>query len=133
MMGALDAIRGRDENARLARTVVGIEDVQSAEQSSAARTIDGAAPAQTSNTIDAKHAGVAASAADNTSTSLPVYAANGSNTSEPSYGISGLDDDSKEVECNPDHVTSQAGLGQQKAEAAALVWSRPVVILVYAW
>jgi hypothetical protein len=42
-------------------------------------------------------------------------------------------DDAKELAHNPDVVTSGAELGQQKAEAAALVWSWPVLVGIYAW
>lgn len=42
-------------------------------------------------------------------------------------------DDAKELAHNPDTVTSDAELGQQKAEAAALVWSRPALVGIYAW
>jgi hypothetical protein len=39
----------------------------------------------------------------------------------------------KEVTEHPDTVTADAQLGQQKAEAAALVWSKPAVYATYAW
>ncbi|TVY68737.1 Siderophore iron transporter mirB [Lachnellula suecica] len=39
----------------------------------------------------------------------------------------------KECELHPDQVTANATLGQQKAEAAALVWSKPVLYSTYAW
>lgn len=39
----------------------------------------------------------------------------------------------KEVQQHPDQVTADAHLGVQKAEAAALVWSKPVLVLIYAW
>ena len=42
-------------------------------------------------------------------------------------------DDAKELAHNPDTVTSDAELGQQKAEAAALVWGRPALVGIYAW
>lgn len=42
-------------------------------------------------------------------------------------------DDVKELAHNPDSVTSGAELGQQKAEAAALVWSRSALVGIYAW
>jgi hypothetical protein len=42
-------------------------------------------------------------------------------------------DDARELAQNPDTVTSGADLGQQKAEAAALVWSWPVLVGIYAW
>lgn len=38
-----------------------------------------------------------------------------------------------EVEVHPDEVTSDAETGVQKAEAAALVWSKKSLILIYAW
>ncbi|KAL4990399.1 major facilitator superfamily domain-containing protein [Aspergillus falconensis] len=39
----------------------------------------------------------------------------------------------KEVEQNPDKITQDAHLGVQKAEAAALVWSKTAVYTTYAW
>lgn len=39
----------------------------------------------------------------------------------------------KEVELNPDHVTANAQMGQQKAEAAALVWPKWAVYATYGW
>jgi hypothetical protein len=39
----------------------------------------------------------------------------------------------KEIELNPDHVTQNAQMGQQKAEAAALVWPKWAVYATYAW
>lgn len=39
----------------------------------------------------------------------------------------------KEVEQNPDKVTEDAHLGVQKAEAAAMVWSKKAVYATYAW
>ncbi|KAL2822693.1 major facilitator superfamily domain-containing protein [Aspergillus cavernicola] len=39
----------------------------------------------------------------------------------------------KEVEQNPDRITADAHLGVQKAEAAAMVWSKKAVWATYAW
>lgn len=39
----------------------------------------------------------------------------------------------KEVELNPDHITANAQMGQQKAEAAALVWPKWAVYATYGW
>ena len=39
----------------------------------------------------------------------------------------------KIVQANPDRITSDAQLGVQKAEAAALVWSKKTVYLTYGW
>ncbi|GAB7355635.1 hypothetical protein MBLNU459_g6356t1 [Dothideomycetes sp. NU459] len=39
----------------------------------------------------------------------------------------------KEIQEHPDQITPGAQLGLQKVEAAALVWSKPVVIATYAW
>jgi hypothetical protein len=41
--------------------------------------------------------------------------------------------DQKEVENNPNQVTANAQLGVQKAEAAALVWSKKAVYATYGW
>ncbi|KAJ5817517.1 Major facilitator superfamily domain general substrate transporter [Penicillium robsamsonii] len=42
-------------------------------------------------------------------------------------------DDEKELAQHPDSITEGAELGQQKAEAAALVWSLPALVGIYAW
>lgn len=39
----------------------------------------------------------------------------------------------KDIQQNPDQVTRDAQLGVQKAEAAALVWSKKAVYATYAW
>lgn len=39
----------------------------------------------------------------------------------------------REIQQHPDQITVDAHLGVQKAEAAALVWSKPVLIFIYAW
>lgn len=38
-----------------------------------------------------------------------------------------------EIELHPDKVTEGADPGVQKAEAAALVWSKTALICIYAW
>lgn len=109
-MGILDAIRGRDDDGRLTRTVV-----------------------DTDTATDEKHAQSTATGDESGEAPPPVYGSQTPSDSETSFGVNGVDDDVKEAEHNPEHVTAQAGLGQQKAEAAALVWSRPVVLGLYAW
>lgn len=39
----------------------------------------------------------------------------------------------KEVQSNPNQVTSYADVGVKKAEAAALVWTRKALYATYAW
>lgn len=39
----------------------------------------------------------------------------------------------KEIQQHPNQVTADAHLGVQKAEAAALVWSKKAVWATYAW
>lgn len=39
----------------------------------------------------------------------------------------------REIELHPGQVTEGADLGVQKAEAAALVWSKKALIGIYAW
>ncbi|KAL1587195.1 hypothetical protein WHR41_04257 [Cladosporium halotolerans] len=39
----------------------------------------------------------------------------------------------KEIQQHPDQVTADAHVGVQKAEAAALVWSKPALIFIYVW
>lgn len=57
------------------------------------------------------------------------------------YDASGSDSDTlslearneKEVQQHPDRVTAGAQAGIQKAEAAALVWSKKAIFATYAW
>lgn len=109
-MGNLDNVRGRDDDGRSTRSVV---DTQTAAYD--------------------KHAQFAATGDESAEVPPSVYDSQTHSGSETSFGINGVADDAKEAERNPEHVTTQAGLGQQKAEAAALVWSRPVVFGIYAW
>lgn len=132
-MGALDAVRGRDEDGRLAQTIVAFEDIHSDEGAHATGTVDDAKKIHGSDAHENKHAQVATSLAADGGNPLPTDSTKQDNGSETSFGVNGLDDDSKEFERNPDHVTMEASLGQQKAEAAALVWNRPTVILIYIW
>lgn len=111
-MGILDAVRGRDEDGRLTRTVVDTD---------------------TDTATDEKHARSTARGDESGEAPPHVHGSQTHSDSEASFGVNGIDDDVKEAEHNPEHVTSEAGLGQQKAEAAALVWSRPVVLGLYAW
>ncbi|KAM0716118.1 hypothetical protein Q7P37_008632 [Cladosporium fusiforme] len=39
----------------------------------------------------------------------------------------------KEIQQHPDQVTADAHVGVQKAEAAALVWGKPALVLTYFW
>lgn len=39
----------------------------------------------------------------------------------------------KEIQRHPDRVTADAHKGIQKAEAAALVWTKPVLYATFAW
>lgn len=107
-MGNFDNVRGRDDDGRFTRTVIDTDMAASEKHVQSAATGDDEAPP-------------------------PVYDSQASSASETSFGLNGVDDDVKEAERNPQHVTTKAGLGQQKAEAAALVWSRPVVFGIYAW
>lgn len=107
-MGIFENVRGRDDDGRLTRTVIDTDMTAHEKHPQSATTGDGEAPP-------------------------PVYDSQSPHGSESSFGVNGVEDDAKEAEHNPEHVTSQAGLGQQKAEAAALVWSRPVVFGIYAW
>ncbi|KAJ5729241.1 Siderochrome iron transporter 2 [Penicillium malachiteum] len=112
-MGVFEAIRGRDEDGRLTRTLTN--------------------PQTTGH--ESKNAHADTTSADMTQeSSLNAESESTENQNGgSSYGINGIDDDEKEADFNPNHVTDQAALGQQKAEAAALVWSRPVVFMIYAW
>ncbi|KAJ5166736.1 Siderochrome iron transporter 2 [Penicillium canariense] len=108
-MGALDIVRGRDDNGRLTRSVV-----------------------DTTTFEDSKHAQSDAAGTDDPE-ARPTSDSQTLRDSDSSYGVNGISDDEKEAQHNPDRVTDKAGLGQQKAEAAALVWSRPAVFGIYAW
>lgn len=109
-MGSFDNVRGRDDDGRFTRTVI-----------------------DTDMAAHEKHVQSATTGDESAEAPPPVYDSQSPSGSETSFGINGVDDDAKEAERNPEHVTTQAGLGQQKAEAAALVWSRPVVFGIYAW
>lgn len=53
-----------------------------------------------------------------------------------SDGESNLDpyhQNEKEVQANPNGITQGAQEGVQKAEAAALVWSKKTIFCIYAW
>ncbi len=62
-------------------------------------------------------------------------------SNETDHDVSASDSDTmsleakneKEIELNPNEVTAEAQLGIQKAEAAALTWSKPVVYATYIW
>ncbi|KAJ5082213.1 Siderochrome iron transporter 2 [Penicillium argentinense] len=107
-MGVFDMIRGRNDDGRIARNIVDSGDIQ-----------------------EDKHPRSTAEGADGGEHAPPAYESD--IDSQTSFGVNGVLDDEKEQEHNPDHVTYKASVGQQKAEAAALVWSRPVAIAVYAW
>lgn len=109
-MGNIDNVRVRDEDGRFTQNVI-----------------------DTDMAAHEKHVHSSATGDEPAEAPPPVYNSQTSSGSETSFGISGVEDDVKEAERNPEHVTVQAGLGQQKAEAAALVWSRPVVFGIYAW
>lgn len=108
-MGVFDAVRGRDDNGRMTQSVV-----------------------DTTNFEESKHVQSDATGTDAIERP-PNYDSQTPSDSDSSFGVNGVLDDEKEVEKNPQNVTDKAGLGQQKAEAAALVWSRPAVAGIYAW
>lgn len=109
-MGVFDMIRGRNEDGRIAKSIADTDNLN--------------------EPTEVKHPQSATAGAEEAGDSTtPVYPTD----SESSFGVNGVLDDEKEREQNPDHVNDKAGLGQQKAEAAALVWSRPVVYGIYAW
>lgn len=43
------------------------------------------------------------------------------------------DRNEKEIQRHPNEITANAQEGIQKAEAAALVWSKKSILLIYAW
>ena len=108
-MGVFDAVRGRDNNGRLTQSVV-----------------------DTANLGESKH-GQSDAAGTDVVEAPAGYDSQSPSDSDSSFGVNGVLDDEKEIEKNPEQVTDTAGLGQQKAEAAALIWSRPAVAGIYAW
>ncbi|KAJ5663901.1 Siderochrome iron transporter 2 [Penicillium longicatenatum] len=113
-MGVFDAIRGRDDGGKLTRTLVDAQNISGPED---------------------KKDHTASSTADNNEPGSIKDEAEGHHTSTLSTSdeINGADYDERETDRDPGHVTDQVDLGQQKAEAAALVWSRPVAFMIYAW
>ena len=103
-MGLSATLSGRDDDKIIDRTIVGQESHSSQNEKSEAR-----------------------SAAGNRS----PYDAESSPSSNGSHGD--MFDDEKELAQHPDSVTEGAELGLQKAEAAALVWSWPALVGIYAW
>jgi hypothetical protein len=47
--------------------------------------------------------------------------------------LSLADTNEKEIVEHPDEITQSAQIEVQKAEAAALVWSKPAVYVIYTW
>jgi hypothetical protein len=47
--------------------------------------------------------------------------------------LSLVDENEKETVEHPDEITKSAQIGVQKAEAAALVWSKSSVYAIYVW
>lgn len=50
-----------------------------------------------------------------------------------SDNLSLVDENEKEIIEHPDEITKSAQIGVQKAEAAALVWSKTAVYAIYVW
>nr|POE53480.1 hypothetical protein CFP56_28702 [Quercus suber] len=61
------------------------------------------------------------------------FAADQTGVASDSDGLSMEERNEKEVQLHPNVVTAGAQLGQQKAEAAALVWSKKAVYATYGW
>lgn len=83
---------------------------------------------------DTSHVGAAVlSSSDATDEKLPPNADDTAVASSDSDTLSLEARNEKEVLQNPDKVTSYVEPGVQKAEAAALVWSKNAVWATYAW
>lgn len=102
-MGILDALRGRQSTDQITDRGANKDDHQNEKSITAA---EGQSPSYDPET--------------------PPTSSDGSHQGD-------MFDDAKELAHNPDAVTSDAELGQQKAEAAALVWGRPALVGIYAW
>jgi len=79
---------------------------------------------------------VAASVVDNDAESTkhkPSWEQEASGSGSDSDTLSLEARNEKEVQLHPDSITTNALPGQQKAEAAALVWSKTAVYCTYAW
>lgn len=63
----------------------------------------------------------------------PNVTADGKNDSDSTDTQSLEARNEKEIQEHPDQVTADAHVGVQKAEAAALVWSKPALIFIYVW
>ena len=126
IMGVFDAIRGRDEDGKFTRAVVDTPNISNNSPMTDGRLMEDPEAKQTQMAISAAKSTLPVSLDDKSK--IPA-----ARDEDSTFGINGVDDDEKEAEHNPDRVTSQAALGQQKAEAAALVWSRPAVFMIYAW
>lgn len=113
-MGVFDAIRGRDDDGKLTRTLVNAQNLSDAEGKN-------------------DHTATATSNNNETGSDKNEGEAHHASTSDLSDEINGADYDEREANRDPTHVTEQVDLGQQKAEAAALVWSRPVAFVIYGW
>jgi len=113
-MGVFDAIRGRDDDGKLTRTLIDAQNISDAEGNNdhtATLTADNKKTGSIKDEVDGHHV----------------------STPKSSDEINGADYDEREADRDPTHVTEQVDLGQQKAEAAALVWSRPVAFMIYGW
>lgn len=103
-MGLPATFQGRDDGKIIDRTIVGEESHSSQNEKSEAREAN----------------------ADRSS-----YDPESPPSSDGSHGD--MFDDEKELAQHPDSITEGAQLGQQKAEAAALAWSWPALVGIYAW
>ncbi|KAJ5938155.1 Siderochrome iron transporter 2 [Penicillium verhagenii] len=113
-MGVFDAIRGRDDAGKLTRSVVdpqGLSNPEFKNDHTATSTANTDGDDSVEHKIERHHA----------------------IKSEPPAEFDGTDHDEEELDQDSYHVTNEVELGQQKAEAAALVWSRPVAFMIYAW
>lgn len=70
----------------------------------------------------------------------PAYEVDTTNQEPPANDISDLPGeeslewhDEKEVRAHPDQINTNADIGLQKAEAAALVYTKKVVFGIYGW
>nr|POF14860.1 siderophore iron transporter mirb [Quercus suber] len=61
------------------------------------------------------------------------FAAEHTSSGSDSDGLSMEERNEKEVQLHPNTVTADAQLGQQKAEATALVWGKKALYSTYAW
>lgn len=80
-----------------------------------------------------QHTAEAFAVTDDVGGKSPVETSNSKDANSDSDALSLEAQNDKEIQQHPDQVTADAPEGIQKAEAAALVWTKPVLYATFAW